>query len=269
MRPLRSHVSVMHLAVYLVALIVGRMDDNGLAFFWPAAGVAALWMLRGRTRSQVVLDGTLLVAGTTVLDLVLGIDPVASVLFAAANLVVGVTVRLTSALLEKKSFWGRVPRRVATPRDLVGVGLASLAAALTSAVPGLLAVRVESGSVNWGTAAAWVVRNDCSTFVVVASVLAMLTTLFRAHAKHGWRATLTPEPRRFWAVELVWVVAISLGTAVFLFDSEEALPIAFILLVASTWIGYRFSPAVGGIYTTVFATLALLYTEQGLGPFSP
>lgn len=262
--------SLAHLAIYLVALVLGRLtlpDGGGVFFFWPAAGIAALWMLDGRTRGQVLQDATLLVAGTTIADILLGVDPVASVLFGLANLTVGLTVRVFSSRIEELPFWGRLPRRLAGPRDLAGVGLASVAAGLASAVPGLAAIQISSGSTSVEMAVAWVVRNSCSTFVVVASVLAVLTTIFRAHARRGWSAVLTPETRPHWVAELVAVGTLSLGAATVLFSAGEALPIAFVMIVASTWLGYRFSPAVGGVYTMIFATMAVLYTQQGRGPF--
>jgi signal transduction histidine kinase len=126
---------------------------------------------------------------------------------------------------------------------------------------------VSTGSLTWGTAAAWLVRNTCSTFVVVASVLAMLTALMRAHARSGWAARLTSEPRRHWLAELVLAGVVSLGATVLLFGSDRQPPIAFGLIIASTWLGYRFSPAVGGLFSMVFSTVAVLCTEAGRGPF--
>ncbi len=270
--PLRWRGSLGHLAAYSVAALVGLMtlhDGSGLAFFWPAAGVAALWMLHGRTRHQVLLDAALLVASTTVLDLLMDIPLAAAVLFGLANLVVGLTVRAASARSERLPFWGALPRRMASKRDLAGLGAASLAAALTSAPVGLTAVYLSSGSLDLGIAGAWVARNTCSTFVVAASVLAMLTTLYRAHARNGWAAKLTSEPRRHWVAELVVATAIGVGTAAFLFGSTQQMPIAFLVVGPTTWLGYRFSPAVGGAYAMFLSTLAVLSAQAGRGPFAP
>ncbi|MCW2822951.1 MAG: sensor signal transduction histidine kinase [Marmoricola sp.] len=62
---------------------------------------------------------------------------------------------------------------------------------------------------------------------------------------------------------------ISLASAIVVFSSTQAPPIAFVIIVASTWIGFRFSPAVGGVYTLVLVTLAALCTQAGRGPFGP
>jgi signal transduction histidine kinase len=268
----RPGAPVAHLAIYVVALVVSRLtlpEGGGAVFFWPAAGVAALWMLSGRTRAQVVTNMALLLISTAVVDVAFGVGVVESVLFGLANLSVGITVRGCSSLLEHRSFWGPLPRRIATPRDLAGLGVASLAAGLASAVPGLLALSLGSGDLTWEGAIGWMVRNACSTFVVVAAVLALLTTLLRAHAKRGWTAILVPEERSYWVPELVFVgVASTLG-AVVLFGSAEALPVAYLMMVASTWIGYRFSPAVASVYALVLSVLAVLWTESGSGPFGP
>src|SRR3954470_24730876 len=135
----RSGASVAYALTYAVALVLGRLavsHSGGVVFFWPAAGVAALWMLSGRTRTRVLLDAALLLAVTAVLDVLLGVDLVPALLYAVANLLVGLVVRAGSAMLEDRSFWGPLPRRMASPRDLVGLGAASVAAGLASAVPG-------------------------------------------------------------------------------------------------------------------------------------
>jgi signal transduction histidine kinase len=266
---LHVRTTVAYLAVYVVAVVSGLLSvtDSGLAFFWPAAGVGALWMLRGRTRAHVVLDGALLLVSSTVVDVVMGIPLGASVLFALANLTIGLTVRYASSLVEWRSFWGPLPRRVAGKHDLLTLGLACFVAAVASAPFGLLGAYVYSGSLTWGATAAWLVRNTCSTFVVVAAVLAMLTALMRAHARSGWEARLTSEPRRHWLPELVLASIVTLSATALLFGSERQPPIAFGLIIASTWLGYRFSPAVGGLFALVLSTIAVLCTQAGRGPF--
>ncbi len=261
-----------YLATYLVALGLERLvlpDEPGLAFFWPAAGVAALWILSGSTRRRVLVDGTLVLGSTTLLEMVLGRGMVPAVLLGLAQLVGALTVRLTSARIEKRSLWGKLPRRLAGARDVWGVGIAAAAAGLASALPGLLGVQAETGDLTWGVALLWVVRAGCSTFVVVAAVLGLLTAVFRAHAKRGGGAIFTASPRRYWVLELTVLTCLSLTSAGVIFGSSGALPIAFLMIVASTWVGSRFSPAVGGVYTLALSAVAALCTEAGLGPFGP
>ncbi len=270
MPPRRLGTTLAYVATFLVAALVGRMwgaDEGGAAVFWPEGGVAALWMLSGRGRPQVTLDAALILVSSAALDVLLGEDVVPALLFGLANVVLAVTVRLFSARFEELSLWDPQPRRIATPRDLAGLGIASLAAAFASAIPGLVGVLVSTGELTWGLVAAWLARNFCSTFVVVAAVLALLTTLLRAHARRGWTAVLTPEARPHWLAELVTLAAISAASATLVFGSNNSSPLAFGMLGASTWVGYRYSPAVGGVYILGLAMLATLCTVTGQGPF--
>src|SRR5689334_4284762 len=175
MATLRPGSSLAHLALYLLAVDLGRVAGahaDGVIFFWPAAGLAALWMLDAQSRRELLVNSSLLVACNVVL-LVTAFDipPAAAVLFGLGNLTVGLTVRWFSARAEGASYWSRLPRRLARPRDLTDVGVASIAAAVTSAVFGVTAIAVGGGDPSWVTVVAWVVRNASSTFIVLASVL--------------------------------------------------------------------------------------------------
>lgn len=238
-----------YLGAYVAAVVVGLssiQDNNGLAYFWPATGVAALWLLRGRNGAQVALDGGLLLVATVVTDSLMGVPPVGALMFGCANLFVGLVVRMASSMTEGQLFTSPVPRRVAAKRDLWGVGFASVAGAVVSAPFGLIGARFNGGDVSVDTLAVWLMRTTCSTFVVTAAVLALLTALLRAHARRGWAAKLTSEPRRYWVLELLLAATTSLGATAVLFGSADQVPVAFLLMVLTTWIGYRFprpSPA--------------------------
>ncbi len=270
MVPKSAGVALAYLTTYVAAMVLGldsARTDGGLAFFWPATGVAALWLLRGRTRDQVVLDGALLLAVTIILEVLHDVSLLGAALFGLATLLIALTVRLGSARFEERSFWGTMPRRIAGRTDVRRLCLSSFAASVASLPFALAATWVETGGLVRGVGLGWVVRNTCSTFVVVASVLALLTALLRAHARRGWAARLIPEPRPHWQLELVAAVTISLGAAAFLFGADREFPIAFMLIVAAIWVGSRFSPAVGGSYALVFAGLTVLCTQAGRGPF--
>lgn len=212
-----------YLASLLGAALVERLAVDGTAepaFFWPVAGIATLWLLSGRTRAQVAFDGAVIVLGTAVIDVLLGVDLVPAVLLGLANTTTGLTVRRAWTLAEGKPMWGPVTRRLAGSRDLSNLGIASVAAGVASAIPGLLAVLAESGSLTWETAALWIVRGACSTFVGASCVLALLTAVFRAHAKRGLGAIFTASPRRHWTLELVAIALISLASAGVIFGSN-------------------------------------------------
>jgi signal transduction histidine kinase len=267
----RARSTVGHLVVYVVAVVAGLsslVPDSGLAFFWPAAGVGALWMLSSRDRTHLLVDAFLLWASTVVVDVLMDVPLRAAVLFGLANLLIGLTLRAGSALSEATAFTGRLPRRVSGKSDLAALVIASLAAAVLSAPVGLSAAYLASGSLGWATAVSWIVRNTCSTFVVVAAVLAVLTALFRAHARRGWAARLSSRPRPFWLPELVLASTLALAATTYLFGYDQQAPVAFLLIVPATWVGYRFTPVVGGLFALVGSALAVLSTQAGRGPFA-
>jgi hypothetical protein len=152
--------------------------------------------------------------------------------------------------------------------DLAALVIASLAAAVVSAPVGLTAAYLASGNLGWWTALSWIVRNTCSTFVVVAAVLAILTALFRAHARRGWAARLSSDPRPFWLPELVLASTVALAATTYLFGYDQQAPVAFLLILPATWVGYRFTPVVGGLFALVGSALAVLSTQAGRGPFA-
>ena len=194
-------------------------DDTGLAFFWPATGVAALWLLRGRTARRSRSTAALLVLGTIVIDILMGSPPCRRVLFGLANLVVGVVVRMASSLHRGALLLGPAPRR--WPRNATsGPGVASRAAALVSAVPGLSGPARRERRLDLGGAGpVWVVRNACSTFVVAPPSWRLLTALFRAHARRGWAPSAPPSPRRYWRSSCSSRLTVALGAAAVLFGA--------------------------------------------------
>lgn len=259
-----------YFALFLSVLSLERLALNHgttHAFFWPAAGIAALWLLSGRTRRQVVSISLALVAATTLLDLAMGVDLVPAALFGLSYLAVGLAIRCLSARFEHRPFWGPMRRRLARPRDLWVLLAAAGAGGLLSAVPGVLGEIAQSGSVPAGGMVLWVVRTTCSTFVVVAAVLGVFTSISKADAKRGLAGVVTASPRRFWGAELTLVGALSLASVVAIFGAREEVPLAYLMIVASTWVGCRFSPAVGGFYTLVLGGIAALSSQVGRGPF--
>ena len=78
---------------------------------------------------------------------------------------------------------------------------------------------------------------------------------------------LTAEPRRHSIVELLFASALTLTSGLLVFTSPQQLPIAYVMIATSAWIGFRFAPLVGAVYSLCFGTLALLCTLAGAGPF--
>jgi len=116
----RIYAPVVYLCAYLAAIVLGRLavlEASGLALFWPAAGVAALWMLRGTTTRQVALDAVLLFVSTALMHFLLGVDPLASTALAAANTAQGLVVRGLRSWWRGLRFLGPLAPRLTSGRS--------------------------------------------------------------------------------------------------------------------------------------------------------
>ncbi len=269
MASVRMRASMGYLGVYLLAVVLGRtavLENTGLALFWPAAGVAALWMLRGTERRQVALDATLLFTSTMVFFLLAGMGPLAASLFGAANLAQGLVVRGLSALLEQQAYADDLRPGIRTCRDLMELIACSVLAATVGSALGTAASWANTGSWTWLTVLGWVVRNSCGIVVVAAALLTFAGTR-RERQNDTFIGLLTVEPRRGAVVELVAAVALSVVTLVLVLGVPQQLPIAYLLIATSAWIGLRFAPVVGALHSLGFGTLALLGTLAGWGAF--
>ena len=137
-----------YLTVYVALFVLGRMavlEGTGLALFWPAAGIAALWMLRGTTARQVAVDASLLLATGVALYLLLGIGPAPALLLSWANLIQGLVVRAFLAYTGGRRLLGPQPTALSTVRDLMYLGAGSVVAALASAPFGAAAAYLNTG----------------------------------------------------------------------------------------------------------------------------
>ena len=259
-----------YVAAYVASMVAGRLtiiDNHGLAAFWPAAGVAALWMLHARRGFQIGVDVLLLFGATVAVNAAAGITEVSAlVLFGLANVVHGIVVRWGSARLEGVRFDGPLRRRISSTRDLLDLGAVAIVAALASAPLGVLAAWADVGHWSWWSGITWVVRNACATLVVVAGALTVVTAWHR-HPDRSWRErlALTPDRRQGAVTELVVVVIGSLAIGVSVFTART--PIAFVLIVGAVWLGLRFSPVVGTVHTLAIGALAIGCTVLGLGPW--
>lgn len=269
MASVRMRASLGYMGVYLLAVVLGRMavlENTGLALFWPAAGVGALWILSGTTRRQVALDAVLLFTSTTAFFLVTGMGPLAASLFGAANLAQGLVVRGLSALLKGLAYDADLRPGIRTSRDLIELIACSVLAATVGSPIGTAASWANTGAWTWLTVLGWVVRNACGIVVVAAALLTFAGT--RREREDDRRiGLLTVEPRRGAVGELVVAVGATVATVVLVFSIPHDLPIAYLMIATSAWIGFRFAPVVGALHSLAFGTLALLGTLAGWGAF--
>ena len=266
MAPARIRLLAACLVGYVAAVVLGRLavlQDTGLALFWPAAGVAALWMLRGRTAREVALDGALLMLTTTAY-FAWSIGPLAGLALGVANLGQGLVVRLLHSRIVRRPFLEDQAPGIGTAWDMLRLAAVSVAAGVVGALPGSLAVEASGGAWTWMVPVTWVVRNACGTFVVAGAVLAVVSA--RRERPPG-QPRLTSEPRRGTGVELGVVLATTVVAGVLVFSAPAGMPLAFLLIGTSSWVGFRFSPAVGAVHSLVFGSLVVVGTLAGWGPF--
>jgi signal transduction histidine kinase len=102
---------------------------------------------------------------------------------------------------------------------------------------------------------------------VVAAVALTFAVARRAGPYSTFSNALTAQPRRHSALELVAATALTVGSGFLVFSAPATLPIAYVMIATSAWIGLRFTPAVGALHSFGFGTLALLCTFAGWGPF--
>ena len=65
---------------------------------------------------------------------------------------------------------------------------------------------------------------------------------------------LTAEPRRGVVVELSAAVLLTVGVGAVMVATPGQIPLTYLTMGTAAWVGFRFTPAVGGLYTLVFGT---------------
>lgn len=260
-----------YLGLYVAAMVLGRLivlESTDLALFWPASGVAALWLLRGRTPRQVAVDGGLLFLVTTLFFLLVADSHVlSSVLLGAANLIQALVVRAVLALVDEGSVLGRPRRAVDSTRDMRTLAIAASAAALTGAPIGTMAAWAATGDFSSSTMFSWAIRNLCGILVPLLAVLTIAGG-HRQRRERSWQESLTSAPRAGASLELSVALLVTVGTGAVVVVAPQQIPLAFIVMGTLTWVGFRFVPTVAALSSLVFGTLAVVLTLEGLGPFA-
>ncbi len=263
-------LSLGFLLIYIAAMALGglfTLDATGLALFWPAAGVGMLWLARGGTRAAVVADAVVLFVVTTAyFATVVGSGPTASVLVGVASVLQGLVSRLALARLSDRPYFGTLDFLITDFTAVRNLVLATVAAAVAGAPVGVLATWAETGDLTWTTGLDWALQTSCGILVPTVAALAFVGGS-REVPVGRMRERLTAEPRSGAALELTAALALTVGLGFVVLAEPGQVPLAFVMMGTAAWVGFRFSPAVGGLYTLVFGTLAILLTLGGRGPF--
>jgi signal transduction histidine kinase len=250
---------------------VGRQTaiaETGLALVAPSAGVGALWLLRS-TRRGLALDSALIVAASLLVSWMVDIPVAAALVLAPGNLAIGLVVRRmlrpeSSPGLEVHD--GKLPSMHST-HSLILLGAASLVAAVASAPFGVLGGLVITGHATWLSAGALVIRNATSIFTLACAVLALVTAQRRKEPGDTWSCCLTQEDRPHVVADFALSFAISGVVLGLVFGTQLHVPLAFVPLAVSAFVGFRFAPAIASSQTLLTSVVAVVATLTQHGPF--
>jgi diguanylate cyclase (GGDEF)-like protein len=260
-------------AVYLVATYAGRltvMDDTNLSLVWPAAGVSAVWFLFQHTSPWRALDALALSAITMVVNTATGAPAALAVWFVVANLV---QAYLFAHLFRRwlPHLWGAggdLP--LARLNELWPLVTAAFLATASGALIGPTGVWAVNGTYSWPATAVWLTRNTVSILLIGAACL-RLGHLVRVRMSQDPGATL----RARWAatrplrrVEYVAVVLVSAGAYLAVFWINVRLPLAFMVISMTVWVGARLHTAFVVLHDLTFGAVAVLFTLNGYGVFA-
>ncbi|SCX55054.1 diguanylate cyclase (GGDEF) domain-containing protein [Klenkia marina] len=263
--PVRSVAFALLLAA---AVLLGRwavVPGTGVNLVWPAAGVAALWLLVQHGRRTALLDAVLLVGVVVVVDVATGMGAVAAVALGLVN-------------LGQAALFGSAFRRLAAPgrpgpllldmRDLTALLVSAGLASTVAAVAGTLVLQLVEGGASVGAALVWQARNGAAILVLVALGLRVRQLLLSRRGVEHPDLLPFQVPRGWRAVELgLAVVASVLGNlGVFLWMPQY--PIAFPLFALTAWVALRFDTGLTALRTLAVGVVAVVFTVQGHGPFA-
>ncbi|ROR90864.1 ATP-binding protein [Nocardioides aurantiacus] len=243
---------------FAAALVVGRqwlLPETGLALFWPAAGVVALWMVwareGGRWWPHVGVLFVLAAGGQALL----GVGLVGSVLLGLANVTQGVAYALVAhrATKDVTATWG-----------VLWVALGAVVSAPLGAAVGVAGAVADGAELSLVLGVSWVVRNACATFMVVTLVMAVL-----AARRSGRRLPdlLTTRVRPWAGAEYAAAAIATVLVAQWVFGTRGQLPLSFVVVTTSVWVGSRFSPVVAAAHSFLVGVLVAVASLLGLGPF--
>ena len=254
-------------AAFVGAAFLGRStvpEGTHFGLIWPAGGVAVLWLLSVRARPlsvDIVAVGGLAFAVNywTGASLALGL------VLATTNVVQALAATVTIRRLVPELWGAGGTAPLGTPRQLVLLVLSFLEAAALGTLIGYVGYSLVVGEMPLDEFLLWLGRNLCGLLVVV--ILGMVTG-------HWWQSRHDPDlPRpaegdpgagpRELATALL--VTAGLYAAAFIYDD---LPVEFPLLVATVWIGARFSTLLSIWHSAVAAAVTISLTLIGWGPFA-
>ncbi|GAA4677394.1 ATP-binding protein [Nocardioides nanhaiensis] len=252
---------------YAALVAVGRLTvlpEFGVALFYPAAGLAVVWILLSPTWLTWWVP-VAVALGSLAVGLAVAAPLLPTLLFALAHAVAaavtGFLARGVPAPTPRPVF--RLSSQTGFLRLLVAVGTGAL---LGAPIAGLAAA-LDAG--RWQPLAplTWSVRNASSAILLATVVLVALSAprLRPRLDDRPWPGF--PTCRRA-SLELALLLGFTVVSCYLVFLSSVGMPSAFLLVVASAWGGYRFGTLVAGYFSLTLILLTLVTSVGGRGPFA-
>lgn len=246
-------------AAYVVLTVLGRLTvvhGQTVSLIFPAAGVAALWLLAEPVRLQwrtLVLLFAAHVVGLWVTD-------ATPILMLFGSLSVVVQTWLLGVLSRRwcpEVLGAGGTESLRSPRVLLMGTAATVVACVVGALVGTIGVELNTGDADIWTVAAWYARH-------VAGIVAVGGV---GHLVWEWRTQeIPPRTHGGSGTELVllWVVSLTVTTGLFL----QPYPLEFLVIVLSVWAAARFRTLPAAALCVVMGTIGLVLTLRGHGAFA-
>lgn len=252
--------------VFWAAVVLGRatvMDGTSLSMVWPAAGVAVVWFLAQRDARTGWFDWSALAVITFTVNHATGAPAVLAGCFVAANVVQVAVFKATFSRWCPLLWGGGGVGSFNQVRQLWRLLGAAAVATAAGSLFGPTAVGLLTGHWSLLLFVVWMTRNTASIMLIALVGLRVGAALHRRRA--GRPAEVGPRPSRG---ELTAVVAASAVAYTATFGMAHGLPLAFLLIVITVWVGTRFGITFAAVHDLLVGTIAVLLTLEGLGPFA-
>lgn len=258
---------------YALATWVGHLtvfEGSGFALFWPASGIALMWVTTAPDRSRPLAFG--LVGLVAAVSAQLAGGSAWHVANAASGVPLGLAVFLTLGRRLTPELWSREGGFAAidTLRAYGTLVLASTAAGLTEGLLAAVLLGPRPGT-----------PFEQAGELAVTHTVAMVTVGLTGLVFAGWLASTPPGPflRRVVAGVrrdstrndlLLAAAAVVVGVltilAGFVWFSDA--PVSFVLVMGVVAVGVRFGPVSTGLYALAVLVVTCWFTAEGNGPIA-